>query len=80
MVSQMNMLLRFLPTLSIFPTLSNEGFIDTDKEDWGVNGYGSMKGIIWIRDNSFKIEAWGNEECSSKIDVDKHVEEHVELE
>lgn len=69
-----------LPTPVISPAPASEGLIDMAKEEWGVNGYGSMKGLIRLRESGFEAEARGDEECSSESDVDEHVEEHVEME
>lgn len=69
-----------LPTPVISPAPASEGVVDMAKEEWGVNGYGSMKGLIRLRDNGFEVEARAEEECSSESDVDEHVEEHVEME
>lgn len=69
-----------LPTPVISPAPASEGLIDMAKEEWGVNGYGSMKGLIRLRESGFEVEARPEEECSSESDVDEHVEEHVEME
>lgn len=69
-----------LPTPVISPAPASEGLIDMAKEEWGVNGYGSMKGLIRLRDNGFEVDARGDEDCSSESDVDENVEEHVEME
>lgn len=59
-----------LPTPIFSP--SREVLGDMAKEEWGVDGYGSMKGLIRLRN-----EADGDEEeevGSSESDVEEHVE------
>ncbi|CAN6481508.1 unnamed protein product [Victoria cruziana] len=64
-----------LPTPVISP--SREGLIDMAKEEWGVDGYGSMNGLIRLRSP-------GNEEnrdeTGTSSDSESDVEEHVEVE
>lgn len=43
-----------LPTPVLSPM--SEFWIDMAKEEWGVDGYGSMKGLIRLRNNSFTDE------------------------
>ncbi|KAL8489817.1 hypothetical protein ACS0TY_025627 [Phlomoides rotata] len=58
-----------LPT----PILSPSGEIlgDMAKEEWGVDGYGSMKGLIRLRSPGHEEEEEGG---SSESDVEEHVE------
>ncbi|MQL86554.1 hypothetical protein Taro_019099 [Colocasia esculenta] len=67
-----------LPTPKFSP--SREGLVDMAKEEWGVDGYGSMKGLIRLRSPTGH-EARGEEEDdaadeggSSESDVEEHVE------
>ncbi|KAJ8760164.1 hypothetical protein K2173_011020 [Erythroxylum novogranatense] len=61
-----------LPTPIISP--STEVLGDMAKEEWGVDGYGSMKGLIRLRSpgNEEEEEEEGN--GSSESDVEEHVE------
>ncbi|XP_073274176.1 uncharacterized protein [Primulina huaijiensis] len=65
-----------LPTPTFSP--SREVLVDMAKEEWGVDGYGSMKGLIRLRLPGHEIEAHEDEEedegCSSESDVEEHVE------
>ncbi|XP_073143013.1 uncharacterized protein [Henckelia pumila] len=65
-----------LPTPTFSP--SREVLVDMAKEEWGVDGYGSMKGLIRLRSPGHEIEAHEDEEedegCSSESDVEEHVE------
>ncbi|CAD5183363.1 unnamed protein product [Musa acuminata subsp. malaccensis] len=75
-----------LPTPSFSPT--REGLVDMAKEEWGVDGYGSMKGLIRLRSpNGYEIRAGGGEEedeldeVSSDSDVDQYLDQqHQEVE
>ncbi|RWV77638.1 hypothetical protein GW17_00061507 [Ensete ventricosum] len=75
-----------LPTPKFSPT--REGLDDMAKEEWGLDGYGSMKGLIRLRSsNGFEIRAGGGEEeedevaeLSSESDVDQHLDQHLEVE
>ncbi|KAJ0778479.1 hypothetical protein HanOQP8_Chr02g0082541 [Helianthus annuus] len=62
-----------LPTPIFSP--SREVLVDMAKEEWGVDGYGSMKGLIRLRsDNDDGIE--DDEGGSSESDVEEHEQEH----
>ncbi|KAK1321379.1 hypothetical protein QJS10_CPA03g02469 [Acorus calamus] len=60
-----------LPTPKFSP--SREVLGDMAKEEWGVDGYGSMKGLIRLRTNP-EAEDDGGGEGSSESDVEEHVE------
>ncbi|CAL5330937.1 unnamed protein product [Camellia sinensis] len=57
---------------------SREVLVDMAKEEWGVDGYGSMKGLIRLR-SSQDHEAEEEEEIGGGSS-DSDVEEHVEVE
>ena len=59
-----------LPTPTFSP--SREVLGDLAKEEWGVDGYGSMKGLIRLR--SPRNEEEDIDEGSSESDVEEHVE------
>ncbi|KAK8952191.1 hypothetical protein KSP39_PZI004868 [Platanthera zijinensis] len=69
-----------LPTPTFSP--SREGLVDMAKEEWGVDGYGSMKGLIRLRPPTSGCNhgaGWTTEEedaddGSSESDVEEHVE------
>ncbi|KAG6538504.1 uncharacterized protein LOC122012297 [Zingiber officinale] len=67
-----------LPTPELSPT--REDLADLVKEEWGVDGYGSMKGLIRLRwpsghETRPDEEEDGNEEeTSSESDVEEHLE------
>ncbi|CAA2965595.1 Hypothetical predicted protein [Olea europaea subsp. europaea] len=64
-----------LPTPIFSP--SSEVFVDMAKEEWGVDGYGSMKGLIRLRSPGHELDAHEDEEDdggSSESDVEEHVE------
>ncbi|KAA8520298.1 hypothetical protein F0562_014554 [Nyssa sinensis] len=63
-----------LPTPIFSP--SREVLVDMAKEEWGVDGYGSMKGLIRLRSQGHEAEE--EEEGGGSSDSD--VEEHVEVE
>ncbi|VAI52259.1 unnamed protein product [Triticum turgidum subsp. durum] len=65
-----------LPTPRISP--SREGLSDMAQQQWGVDGYGSMKGLIRLRASSPRHpDAEGDDDDSSS---GSDVEEHVEVE
>ncbi|KAM3245721.1 hypothetical protein ACQJBY_056827 [Aegilops geniculata] len=67
-----------LPTPRISP--SREGLSDMAQQQWGVDGYGSMKGLIRLRASSPRRhpgDAEGDDDDSSS---GSDVEEHVEVE
>jgi hypothetical protein len=47
---------------------------DMAKEEWGVDGYGSMKGLIRLRDNHDDEDEEDGGGGSSESDVEEHVE------
>lgn len=51
--------------------------MDTAKEEWGVDGYGSMKGLIRLRTLKGEDEEEGGGGTS---DSDLDLEEHIEVE
>lgn len=67
-----------LPTPIFSP--SREVLGDMAKEEWGVDGYGSMKGLIRLRSPGHELEIHEDEEDeeggagSSESDVEEHVE------
>ncbi|KAJ6850336.1 von Willebrand factor A domain-containing protein-like [Iris pallida] len=65
-----------LPTPKFSP--SREGLVDMAKEEWGVDGYGSMKGLIRLRSGggagAGAEEGEDAEDGSSESDVEEHVE------
>lgn len=63
-----------LPTPVLSP--SSEVLVDMAKEVWGVDGYGSMKGLIRLRSPGQEIynEDEQGEGGSSESDVEEHVE------
>ncbi|XP_073310322.1 uncharacterized protein [Primulina huaijiensis] len=67
-----------LPTPSFSP--SREVLVDMAKEEWGVDGYGSMKGLIRLRSPGHEIETQEDEEDDDGGSSESDVEEHVEVE
>ncbi|RZB89758.1 hypothetical protein D0Y65_028494 [Glycine soja] len=67
-----------LPTPILSP--SREVLGDMAKEEWGVDGYGSMKGLIRLRSpgNEADVHDYEDEEDGGSSESD--VEEHVEVE
>lgn len=69
-----------LPTPTFSP--SREGLVDMAKEEWGVDGYGSMKGLIRLRPPTsgcnhgagWTMEEDDADDGSSESDVEEHVE------
>ncbi|KAJ0266419.1 hypothetical protein HA466_0004330 [Hirschfeldia incana] len=66
-----------LPTPMFSP--SREVLGDMAKEEWGVDGYGSMKGLIRLRSDGHELEPYDDDEeedgdGSSESDVEEHVE------
>ncbi|GAU37032.1 hypothetical protein TSUD_207380 [Trifolium subterraneum] len=61
-----------LPTPILSP--SREMLGDMAKEEWGVDGYGSMKGLIRLRDNHDDEDEEDGGGGSSESDVEEHVE------
>ncbi|KAL3645088.1 hypothetical protein CASFOL_010268 [Castilleja foliolosa] len=61
-----------LPTPIFSP--SREDLVDMAKEEWGVDGYGSMKGLIRLRSPGHEMEDEEDEGGSSGSDVEEHVE------
>ncbi|KAF7837114.1 PRLI-interacting factor A [Senna tora] len=69
-----------LPTPIFSP--SREVLGDMAKEEWGVDGYGSMKGLIRLRSPGHEAEVHEDEEDEEggAGSSDSDVEEHVEVE
>ncbi|KAG7035830.1 hypothetical protein SDJN02_02629, partial [Cucurbita argyrosperma subsp. argyrosperma] len=68
-----------LPTPMFSP--SREALGDMAKEEWGVDGYGSMKGLIRLRGSENKAEVHEEEEEEGGGgSSDSEVEEHLEVE
>lgn len=65
-----------LPTPIFSP--SREVLIDMAKEEWGVDGYGSMKGLIRLRSPGHELHDDDEEDEGGSSGSD--VEEHVEVE
>ncbi|XP_024983546.1 uncharacterized protein LOC112519580 isoform X2 [Cynara cardunculus var. scolymus] len=66
-----------LPTPIFSP--SREVLVDMAKEEWGVDGYGSMKGLIRLRSGN-EADAPEDEEEEEGGSSESDVEEHVEVE
>ncbi|XP_077220138.1 PRLI-interacting factor [Tasmannia lanceolata] len=64
-----------LPTPNFSP--SREVLVDMAKEEWGVDGYGTMKGLIRLRSPGHEVR---DEEDEYDGSSDSDVEEHVEVE
>ncbi|KAL2487860.1 uncharacterized protein Fot_41152 [Forsythia ovata] len=67
-----------LPTPIFSP--SREVFVDMAKEEWGVDGYGSMKGFIRLRSPGHELDAHEDDEEDDGGSSESDVEEHVEVE
>ncbi|PSS14516.1 Large tegument protein like [Actinidia chinensis var. chinensis] len=67
-----------LPTPIFSP--SREVLGDMAKEEWGVDGYGSMKGLIRLRSPGNHMDAHDDEEEDEGGSSESDVEEHVEVE
>ncbi|KAK3042259.1 hypothetical protein RJ639_001854 [Escallonia herrerae] len=61
-----------LPTPIFSP--SREVLVDMAKEEWGVDGYGSMKGLIRLRSPGHEDDDEEEEGGSSGSDVEEHLE------
>ncbi|XP_059281834.1 uncharacterized protein LOC132035548 isoform X2 [Lycium ferocissimum] len=61
-----------LPTPMFSP--SREVLVDMAKEEWGVDGYGSMNGLIRLRSPGGNEDEEEEEGGSSESDVEEHVE------
>ncbi|KAI3696997.1 hypothetical protein L6452_29685 [Arctium lappa] len=66
-----------LPTPIFSP--SREVLVDMAKEEWGVDGYGSMKGLIRLRSGN-EADAPEEDEEEEGGSSESDVEEHVEVE
>uniref|UniRef100_A0A1D1XMU6 Protein HEXIM2 n=1 Tax=Anthurium amnicola TaxID=1678845 RepID=A0A1D1XMU6_9ARAE len=67
-----------LPTPKFSP--SREGLVDMAKEEWGVDGYGSMKGLIRLRSPTANEMRGDEEDDMEEGSSESEVEEHVEVE
>ncbi|XP_076896584.1 uncharacterized protein LOC143549595 [Bidens hawaiensis] len=67
-----------LPTPIFSP--SREVLVDMAKEEWGVDGYGSMKGLIRLRSPGNEADAAEDDEEDEGGSSESDVEEHVEVE
>lgn len=67
-----------LPTPNFSP--SREVLGDMAKEEWGVDGYGSMKGLIRLRSPGNEADVHEDDEEEEGGSSDSDVEEHVEVE
>lgn len=67
-----------LPTPVFSP--SREALVDMAKEEWGVDGYGSMKGLIRLRSPGHDETADDYDEDDDGGSSESDVEEHVEVE
>ncbi|KAF3648918.1 putative WD repeat-containing protein 24 -like protein isoform X2 [Capsicum annuum] len=67
-----------LPTPMFSP--SREVLVDMAKEEWGVDGYGSMNGLIRLRSPGHEAEGHEDEEEEEEGSSESDVEEHVEVE
>ncbi|KAF3341300.1 hypothetical protein FCM35_KLT10144 [Carex littledalei] len=61
-----------LPTPTFSPT--RERLVDMAKEEWGVDGYGSMSGLIRLRTPKEADDEVDGSSDSSESDVEEHVE------
>eukprot|EP01018_Ginkgo_biloba_P028820 Gb_06501 [translate_table: standard] len=57
---------------------AREGFIDLGNEEWGVNGYGSMNGLLPLRFPGIDAEPTDND-SSSVIHVERYMEAERKL-
>ncbi|KAK6164247.1 hypothetical protein DH2020_001111 [Rehmannia glutinosa] len=78
LVSPSPMTPAVLPTPIFSP--SREVLVDMAKEEWGVDGYGSMKGLIRLRSPGHEMEMHEDEEEDEGGSSESDVEEHVEVE
>nr|GLL31705.1 uncharacterized protein LOC109160243 isoform X2 [Ipomoea trifida] len=67
-----------LPTPNFSP--SREVVVDMAKEEWGLDGYGSMKGLIRLRSPGQELEPHEDEDEEDGESSESDVEEHVEVE
>ncbi|KAG8060496.1 hypothetical protein GUJ93_ZPchr0002g25432 [Zizania palustris] len=67
-----------LPTPRLSP--SREGLADMAQAQWGVDGYGSMKGLIRLRSSPHPANPNASDEDDDGNSSDSDVEEHVEVE
>lgn len=67
-----------LPTPILSP--SREMLGDMAKEEWGVDGYGSMKGLIRLRSPGHEIDVHEEDDEEDGGSSESDVEEHVEVE
>lgn len=71
-----------LPTPQFSP--SREALVETAKEEWGVDGYGSMNGLIRLRSprtpTAVPPPLAADEDAGDEGSSDSDVEEHVEVE
>ncbi|KAK7343241.1 hypothetical protein VNO77_11836 [Canavalia gladiata] len=67
-----------LPTPILSP--SREVLGDMAKEEWGVDGYGSMKGLIRLRSPGHEADVHDDEDEEDSGSSESDVEEHVEVE
>ncbi|KAA8549608.1 hypothetical protein F0562_001374 [Nyssa sinensis] len=67
-----------LPTPIFSP--SREVLVDMAKEEWGVDGYGSMKGLIRLRSPGNEADAHEDDEEEEGGSSESDLEEHVEVE
>ncbi|KAK9068672.1 hypothetical protein SSX86_012787 [Deinandra increscens subsp. villosa] len=67
-----------LPTPIFSP--SREVLVDMAKEEWGVDGYGSMKGLIRLRSPGNEADVAEDDEEEEGGSSESDVEEHVEVE
>ncbi|CAN8300749.1 unnamed protein product [Cochlearia groenlandica] len=67
-----------LPTPVFSP--SREVLGDMAKEEWGVDGYGSMKGLIRLRSDGHDLETCDEDDEDEGGSSESDVEEHVEVE
>ncbi|KAF7074244.1 hypothetical protein CFC21_079144 [Triticum aestivum] len=61
-----------LPTPRLSP--AREVLVEMAKEAWGVDGYGSMKGLIRLRPQAAGPDAGDGDSGSGESDVEEHVE------
>ncbi|KAG8389081.1 hypothetical protein BUALT_Bualt02G0192100 [Buddleja alternifolia] len=78
LVSPSPMTPAVLPTPIFSP--SKEVLVDMAKEEWGVDGYGSMKGLIRLRSLGHEMEPHEDEDEDEGGSSGSDVEEHVEVE
>ncbi|KAK6144003.1 hypothetical protein DH2020_020823 [Rehmannia glutinosa] len=71
---------KFNKNMNISGNNSRELLVDMAKEEWGVDGYGSMKGLIRLRSPGQEMDGHDDDEEDEGGSSGSDVEEHVEVE